>query len=148
MATDVKTLYPAQYYASYDTAAAQPAHINGWYDTWNMSDVSAVPTASDMIAVTEAQWMARNSNQGVQNGAIVACPAPVPVPTVSLAAQAQSALTAASAATWQAYGMYGETTPADVVTYLKALHAIANGTDTTSTALPVQPTDVMAAATS
>lgn len=143
--TDVKSLYPNRYYASYDTAAAQPTPVTGWYDTWNMSDVSAVPAASDMISVTEAQWMVRNSNQGVQNGAIVACPMPTPIPVIPLATQAQSALTAAAAATWQAYGMYGETTPADVVTYLTALRAIANGTDTTSTALPAQPTDVMTA---
>jgi hypothetical protein len=31
--------------------------------------------------------------------------------------------------------------------YVKAIAAIANGTDTTSTALPAQPSDVMEAAT-
>ncbi|MGS0648895.1 hypothetical protein ACU81Q_14855 [Komagataeibacter melomenusus] len=68
--------------------------------------------------------------------------APVPLKT-----QAQNALTAAAATTWQAYGMFGETTPADVVTYLTALRAIANGTDTTSATLPAVPADLSGTAT-
>lgn len=141
---DVKTLYPAQYYASYDTTAAQPAYINGWYDTWSMSDVSSVPAASDMLAVTQAQWLARNSNQGVQNGAVVACPAPTPVPTVSLPAQAQAALAWIGQQANLAAAM-GEVFTADMKAYVAAINAIANGTDTTSTVLPAQPTDVLAA---
>ncbi|GBR25522.1 hypothetical protein [Komagataeibacter nataicola] len=70
-----------------------------------------------------------------------------PAATVPLATQAQNALTAAASATWQAYGMYGQTTPTDVVTYLNALKAIAAGTDTTSTALPVAPADLSGATT-
>lgn len=41
----------------------------------------------------------------------------------------------------------GEVFSANMKAYVKAIAFIANGTDTTSTALPAQPTDVMAAAT-
>lgn len=37
----------------------------------------------------------------------------------------------------------GEVFTADMRAYVKAINAIANGTDTTSTALPSQPTDIM-----
>ncbi|QHC36417.1 hypothetical protein [Komagataeibacter xylinus] len=39
----------------------------------------------------------------------------------------------------------GETFTADMKAYVLAVSAIASGTDTTSTALPAQPTDVMTA---
>ena len=42
----------------------------------------------------------------------------------------------------------GEVFTADMKAYVKAIAAIANGTDTTSTALPAQPTDVMETAAS
>lgn len=41
----------------------------------------------------------------------------------------------------------GETFTADMKAYVTAISAIASGTDTTSTALPAQPTDVMTAST-
>ncbi|CEF56153.1 hypothetical protein [Acetobacter ghanensis] len=40
-------------------------------------------------------------------------------------------------------GAMGEVFTADMKAYVLAINAIANGTDTTSTALPAQPTDVM-----
>lgn len=142
--TDVKTAYPNQYYASYDTTATQPTPVTGWYDTWNMSSVANIPAAADMITLTADQWAARlPMGQGVQNGTIVAYTAPVAA--IPLATQAQNALTAAASATWQAYGMYGATVPSDVVTYLNALKAIANDTDTTSTTLPAVPADLTSA---
>ncbi|WP_308719015.1 hypothetical protein [Komagataeibacter xylinus] len=98
-----------------------------------------VAACVDVTSVTPQpaqHWTATKSTAGVWSFAT-----PVAA-TVSLATQAKNALTAAASATWEAYGMYGETTPADVVTYLKALQAIANGTDTTSTALPAAPTDL------
>lgn len=42
-------------------------------------------------------------------------------------------------------GAMGEVFTADMKAYVLAINAIANGTDTTSTALPAQPTDVMTA---
>lgn len=60
--------------------------------------------------------------------------APVP-----LSAQAASALATARTYVSNNYTMLNEATPDAWVTYLKALMAIAGGTDTTSTALPTAP---------
>lgn len=63
--------------------------------------------------------------------------APIPLKTQATSAQAwinqQANLAAAM----------GEVFTADMKAYVKAITAIADGTDTTSTALPTQPTDVM-----
>ena len=61
--------------------------------------------------------------------------APVPFAT-----QAASALATARTYVNNNYTMLNEPTPDAWVTYLKALMAIANGTDTTSTTLPTAPT--------
>ena len=58
----------------------------------------------------------------------------------SLQIQATNALSAARTYVSNNYTMLNEATPDEWVTYLKALMAITNGTDTTSTALPTQPT--------
>ena len=143
--TDVKTAYPARYYASYDATATQPTPVSGWYDTWDMGNVSNVPPASDMIALTEAQWEAHlPAGQGVQAGAIVSYTPPaavVPLKTQAASAQAWIIQQANLAAAM------GEVFTADMKAYVLAIDAIANGTDTTSTALPAQPTDVMTAST-
>ncbi|WP_308721010.1 hypothetical protein [Komagataeibacter xylinus] len=142
---DVKTAYPARYYASYDATAAQPTPVTGWYDVWGMSSISNVPEASAMIALTEAQWDARlPTGQGVQAGAIVSYTPPavaVPLKTQAASAQAWIMQQASLAAAM------GEVFTTDMKTYVTKITAIANGTDTTSTALPAQPTDVMTAST-
>lgn len=140
---DVKTAYPDRYYASYDTTASQPTPVTGWYDTWDMSSVSEVPAASDMIAISETDWNNTTTfrlpiGKGVKDGKIIDyTPTPAPLP---LKTQAQSALTTARTTVYNNYGILNEPTPTEWVTYLKALMAIANGTDTTSTALPTAPT--------
>jgi hypothetical protein len=63
-------------------------------------------------------------------------------PPLTLAQQAKNALSAAGTYTWQAYGMFGKTPPADVVAYVSSLQSIASGADTTSTALPTVPTEL------
>lgn len=141
--TDVKTTYPDRYYASYDTTATQPTPVTGWYDTWSMSSVSAVPAVSDLIPISADDWANVDSfrlpiGRGVQDGKIVDYTAPVePVP---LTTQAASALSVARQTVWDEYGSINEATPDAWVTYLKALAAIVNGTDTTSTTLPTAPT--------
>lgn len=141
MTTSIQEAYPAQYYASYDTTAAQPTQVTGWYDTWNMSSVTSVPAATDMIAVTAEQWNDASFRlpvgKGVQGGAIVDYTAPAVV--LPLTQQAGNALTTARAYVNNNYMMLNESTPDEWVTYLKALMAIANGTDTTSTTLPTEP---------
>lgn len=140
-------LYPARYYASYDTTAAQPTPVVGWYDTWGLSSVSDVPAASSMLPISASDWANTTTfhipTRGVQDGKIIDyTPPAAPVP---LATQAQSALASARQTVWDEYGSLNETTPDNWVTYLKALMAIANGTDTTSQALPVHPADGLTA---
>jgi hypothetical protein len=80
----------------------------------------------------------------VVNGQLVDyAPPVVPVPLKTQAATAQAWIQQqANLAT-----AMGEVFTADMKAYVKAIAAIASGTDTTSTALPAQPTDVMAAPT-
>lgn len=137
-------VYAARYYASYDTTAAQPTPVTGWYDTWGMSSIAKVPAASATIAVSAENWNDTETfrlpaGKGVQAGAIVAYTAP-PAP-VPLATQAETALVSARTYVNNTYTMLNEATPDIWVTYLKALMAIAGGIDTTSTALPTRPTD-------
>ena len=141
--TDIKINYPEQYYASYDTTATQPTIVTGWYDTWSMSDVSNVPKASDMIAMTETEWndttFRMPVGKGVKDGAIVDYTPPVvPVPLVT---QAQNAMSWVNQQASMATAM-GETFTSDMKAYVTALRAIIAGTDTTSTVLPTQPTDI------
>ena len=59
---------------------------------------------------------------------------------IALATQAATALVAARTYVLNNYYLLAETPPDSWVTYQKALRAIASGTDTTSTALPTEPT--------
>ncbi|MCI1437044.1 MAG: hypothetical protein LKI03_06265 [Acetobacter indonesiensis] len=61
------------------------------------------------------------------------------VTTLTLAQQASAALSTARTYVGNTYTMLNEATPTEWVAYLKALMAIANGTDTTSTTLPSAP---------
>ncbi|BAK83977.1 hypothetical protein [Komagataeibacter medellinensis] len=98
--------------------------------------VAACVDVTAVSPVPQERWTATQAASGAWTFA-----APVAA-VVPLKTQAQDALTSAASATWQAYGMYGESTPADIVAYLKALQAIANGSDVTSTMLPVAPADL------
>ncbi|WP_086649246.1 hypothetical protein [Gluconobacter sp. DsW_056] len=134
--------YPAQYYASYDTTATQPTIITGWYDTADMSSLDNVPDAADMIPVTEEQWndptFRSPIGKGVNKGVIVDYTAPAYVPP--LADQATIALASARTYVQNNFVYLGEAPTQPWIDYQKALIAIANGTDTTSTTLPSAPT--------
>ncbi|MCI1909006.1 MAG: hypothetical protein LKI99_04750 [Acetobacter fabarum] len=137
---DVLELYPARYYAD----MSKPC---GWYDMAMFSSVEGLPAANTLYAMTPAQWAAKGGDTGarpmaVVNGVLVDyTPPAVPVP---LKTQAAYALTWIQQQASLAAAM-GETFTADMKSYVKAIAAIANGTDTTSTALPAQPVDVMEA---
>ena len=139
--TDVKTAYPNRYYASYDTTATQPTPVTGWYDTWSLSSVSNVPSASKMIAVSEDDWNNQTTfrlptGKGVLDGVVIDY---TPASTTDLKTEATAVLSAARSYVQNTYTILNEATPDAWVTYLKALMAIADGTDTTSTTLPTAP---------
>lgn len=142
MTQTVKDLYPARYYAGYDTTAPQPTPVTAWYDTWEMSSLSAVPPASNLMPISAEDWQnttnfRKPTGKAVQNGSIVDyTPPPAPLST-----QAYYALQQAATTSWAEYGMFGETPPAAWQTYLSTLRAISNGTDTLSTQLPTLGTE-------
>lgn len=127
--------YPARFYC--DTS--KPCAV---YDMWGFSTVQASPAVTDLMPITAAEYADRQANYREQyydtaTGALADYVAPVVVPTLSQ--QATTALSAARTTVYNNYGILNEDTPDAWVTYLKALMAIANGTDTTSTALPSAP---------
>lgn len=87
------------------------------------------------VECTYDQYL-KSSSYTLKDGVIVACDPP----SLSLQTQAQIQLRTQQAYVMQTYTVYGDETPSNWISYLKALRAIASGTDTTSTALPVQPT--------
>lgn len=134
---DVKTEYPARYYVQYDAAG----YITHWFDTWAMGSLDGVPPAGSMLAVTEDQWnnpaVHVAIGAGVKDGAIVAMTYAVP-----LATQAQAELSWVNQQASLASSM-GETFTDAMRSYVKAVQAIASGSDTVSTALPARPDPVM-----
>lgn len=139
--TDAETLYPDRYYASYDKTAQQPTRVTGWYDTWGMSNLANVPSASDMIPVSPADWADQSSfrlplGKGVLDGVIVDYTPPA---TTDLKTEAIAALAGARSYVLNAYTIKNTATPDAWITYLNALEAIENGTDTVATALPQAP---------
>ncbi len=91
------------------------------------------------LEISDAEWAERmaspqNPTQ-LNQGQLEPYVAPVP----SLKEQATNALQQARLDVYNNYGILGEPTPAAWVTYLRALMAIVNGTDTTSTSLPEEP---------
>ena len=134
-------LCPARFYAAEETAAAQPPGVTGWFDTWELTTTKNLPAASDMLALTQDQWAARVTGpQGVQDGALVDYTPPAPV--VPLETQAQTELAWIASQASMAAAM-SETFTDDMKAYVKAIQAIAGGTDTTSTALPARPATIM-----
>ena len=137
--------YSNRYYALYDTAAQQPTPITGWIDVALFSEKPDwLPEESDLLALTDNEWSARQSGgKGVNSGKIVSYAASTPV--TPLKTQASIALTSARSYVYNNYGILNEDTPEDWVAYIKELMAIANGSDTTSTDLPTAPTTTDAA---
>ena len=136
------TRYPERYYVSFDSASAQPTSVLGWFDMWDMSNLVNVPSQENLVAITSEEWGARQlSGVGVQEGKLVAYTPPVP--KVSLPTQAQNELSWIYTQGNLAAASGKKFTDAMKV-YVDAIQAIANGTDTTSTALPARPSVIMA----
>ena len=136
--------YPVRYYCDSDTPA-------GFYDTWGYSSTDHLPDISELHPVTSAQWTERQNSaatglkQSTWNAASGSLePYTPPAVVVPLATKAQSEMSGwISQQAAMAVAM-GETFTDEMRAYVKAIQAIATGADTTSTALPTQPTDVMA----
>lgn len=62
-------------FAHYDPAVPSPQHIIGWYDTDEL-DYPSLPDPTNLLALTQAQWDTRLSTPFVQNGILIATPAP------------------------------------------------------------------------
>ena len=125
-----KAAYPARYYAATDKP--------GWFDTWDLSDLTHVPPANELLALTEAEWLQNRGTSKVgKDGALVDFI--TPAIALPLSEQAAAALALARQHVTNAYALLNEATPDAWVAYLRALAAIANGTDTTSAALPEAP---------
>lgn len=103
-------------YAYFDSNAAAPSRVLGWYDT-DALHYPNLPPASDLFEVTAAEWAARLSNPSgwaVSNGALVAYTPAVPPPT--LAQQAAAALGAGLTITSTSTPALNGTYPADPAT--------------------------------
>ncbi|ADE12124.1 hypothetical protein [Sideroxydans lithotrophicus] len=73
-------------YASFDSTATQPTPVTGWYD--DMTPACKLVPAANLLQLTQAQWDNRLNTPYVQNGALVAAPAPT---SAQISAQAWSA---------------------------------------------------------
>lgn len=133
----LKTTYPAQYYCDNNKPCA-------WYNMWIYSSIEGLPDVSTLNALTSDQWTQKGGDTGTSSmyydAATKELVAYVQVaPAIPLKDQATAALTSARTYVSNNYTMLNEATPDDWVVYLKALMAISNGTDTTSTTLPTAP---------
>lgn len=125
----------------------KPCLVMGWVAQPVLQDGTSIPYQAAPgfeaipLEMSDEDWAARMAapqnptqlNQGKLE--------PYVEPGPSLKEQATNALQQARMTVYNNYGILGEPTPAVWVTYLRALMAIANGTDTTSTALPAAPSD-------
>lgn len=135
---DLKAAYPARYYADMNKPC-------GWYDMWVFSSADGLPAASTLYAMTAEQWAAKGGSTGTKSMAVINgqlvdyAPPTVPVPLKTQAASAQVWIQQQA----NLASAMGEVFTADMKAYVKAIAAIAGGTDTTSTALPARPTDIL-----
>lgn len=132
--------FPSQYYAYANTNSTINGYpVAGYIDTNFYTDKPDwLPEATSMVPLTEDQWSARQFvNQVIKDGQVVTETPDAPV--IPLKTQASTALSTARTYVYNNYGILNEDTPDDWVTYIKALMAISNGTDTASTTLPTAP---------
>lgn len=138
--TEAQERYPDRYYAHYDPTAQQPAPVIGWYDMWGYSSLDGMPPLSELLPLSADFWQKHitepQTSQAVQDGTIVAyTPPPPPLKDQANAAMQQIQQQASMVSAM------GETFGPSMRDYVKALRAIINGSDTTSTTLPTAPTE-------
>ena len=91
-------------YASFNPTAAAPAPVLGWYDT-GVAAYPNLPPAANLLALTPAQWAARlmTGQWAVSAGTLV--PYTPPAPVLTVAQQAQAALSAGLTVTSASLGL-------------------------------------------
>lgn len=131
--------YPDRYYCD----KGSPCQV---YDMWGYSAAPSEPVLADLYPITSAEYEDRQINYRQQyynttTGKLADYVAPVvPVPlkdqaSAEVSGWIQSQINYAAA--------MGEAFTDAMKSYVKAVSAIASGADTTSTALPARPTDIM-----
>lgn len=132
---------PIYFYAIYDHTKPEPVQVTGWIYCGSPKD------DPNYFELTSDEWAIRDvQNSAVQDGKLIFrnisgqnMGEPVIAP---LNVKAQRQLKRVASYTWEQWGQIGEDVPAEWVTYIKALKAIANGQDTTSTTLPTPPAEM------
>lgn len=71
-------------FAQFDPAAPSPQPVIGWYDTDSVNYPN-LPPAANLLQLTQAQWDGRFATPFVQNGKLVATPAPTAAQLLSSA---------------------------------------------------------------
>lgn len=131
------------YYAATKKLPDGTMLVVGWYDVTCATDRSICPDPSTLTAISSDDWekqygqVPRRPWQ-IKNGRLVEYAAS-PI-TLTLKEQAQDAFQQARQE-FSDLQMMGKTFGPQMQSYVRTLQAIINGTDTTSTTLPVAPTD-------
>lgn len=118
----------------------------GVYDMWGFSSPPAGPVLADLYSITADEYADRQTNPRAQfydttTGKLADYI--VPVVPVPLKDQASAENTGWIQSQINDAAAMGETFTDAMKAYVKAVRAIASGADTTSTALPARPTDIM-----
>ncbi|MFT8335096.1 MAG: hypothetical protein ABF628_02855 [Acetobacter orientalis] len=135
---DKALIYPNRFYCD----KQKPCSV---YDMWGFSSVDGLPAPADLYGISAEEYADRQQNYRAQYydtaaGKLADYVAPVVViPLKDQAASENSGWVQAQIS--EAVAM-GETFSDAMKTYVKAIRAIANGSDTTSTALPARPETV------
>lgn len=131
--------YPDRYYCDKNSPCAV-------YDMWGFSSAATSPALADLYPITADAYADRQQNPRQQyynttTGALADYVPPVVV--VPLAERAAAEISGWVQSQINYAAAMGETFSDPMKTYVKAISAIANGTDTSSTVLPDRPTVIM-----
>ncbi|NSL92908.1 hypothetical protein [Acetobacter syzygii] len=131
--------YPDRYYCDKNSPCAV-------YDMWGFSSAATSPALADLYPITADAYADRQQNPRQQyynttTGALADYVPPVVV--VPLAERAAAEISGWVQSQINYAAAMGEVFSDAMKTYVKAISAIANGTDTTSTTLPDRPTVIM-----
>lgn len=137
-ARDLILQYPDRFYCN----KAKPCAV---YDMWGFSSAPTEPALGDLYAITAAEYFDRQDNPRQQyydtaSEKLADYTPPVVAPTLSELAASEQAWVQQQA---NLAAAMGQTFTTDMRAYVAAINAIAAGTDTVSTALPVRPGAIM-----